>query len=255
MKKAPSVFFFGDDDYARLEETSRWAVHVLTAERQDGQAHERLNGKQEKQFLEFPGQYQFAARQERVEHKKLYKGNDFDYALVGILNIGYDHLAPALTAGLELEACVVELRRRQNLPPPTPSPSNINAPVDIADLTSKQPWEYRILSHDDGVYKDFAYPMNLSFQPMSTLHMANKFLPARSRRNSVVTEARQQYTMCIASASMQEINESGEVRSTFEDLRKQLGLPDGRDGPRELRVLRGITPDAHLDLVRFLCSK
>ncbi|KAF3051530.1 hypothetical protein E8E11_008010 [Didymella keratinophila] len=249
MKKVPSVFFLGDDDYARLEASRRWAVHVILAERRDGQAHVRLIEEQEKQFFEHPGQCQFAARQERGEYEKLYKGNDFDYALVGISHIGYDHPAPGLTAALEFEAEKVELTRFRSLLYPTPSPSKINTPVDIADLTRKQPWEYGVLSHDGGKYMNSAYPMSLSFRPMSTLHMANKFLPASSQRNSVVTEAREQYTVCIISASS-----NVEVTSTFEDLRKRLGLLDGRDGLRELRVLRGITPSAGSDSIRIVCT-
>jgi len=225
-------------------------VHVIIAESQDGQPHERLSATQDKQFLEYPGRYQFAARQQRVQYEKLYGGNDFEYALVGILKIGYDHLVSGLTASLELEAFEVELTRFRSLLYPTPSPSTINTPVDIADLTRKQPWEYGILSHDGGKYMTSADPMSLSFRPMSTVHMSNKFLPASSQRDSVVTEAREQYTVCIIPASS-----NGEVTSTFEDLRKQLGLLDGRDGLRELRVLRGITPSADSDSIRFVCSE
>lgn len=255
MKKVPSVFFFGDDDHARLEETSRWAVNALIAESRDGQAQERLSEQQEKQFLEHPGRYQFAARQERVVSEKLYQGNDFDYALVGIMNIGSGHPAPELALGFGLEVYEVELKRLQDVPYPTPSPASIDAPVDIADLTSRQPWEYGILSQDYGEYKDTAYPMSLSFRPMSTMHMADAFLPARSRRNSVITEAKEQYTLCIISAPVQRISENEKVKSTFEDLRTQLGLLDGRDGLREVRVLRDTTPGAGLHLVGFVCSK
>lgn len=255
MEKAPSVFFFGDGDYARLEETGRWAVHVLTAKRRDGQTHERLDGLQEERFVEYTGQYQFAARQGRVEFEKLYKGNERDYALVGILNIGADHTTPGMTAGLTLEACEIELGRHQILLFPIPSTSEINAPVGIADLTSRQPWEYGILSHDDGKFKNSAYPMSMSFRPMSTLHLANKFLSARSRQNSVVTEVREQYTVCIVSASKQRIIENEEVGRNFEELRKDLGLLDGQDGLREVRVLRGIALNTDSYSVRFVCSK
>ena len=255
MKKAPSVFFFGDDDYARLEETSKWAVHVLIEESQGGQARERLNEKQEKEFLEYPGKYQFATRQDSLETEMLYQGNDFDYALIGILDIGSDHLEPDLTAGLKLEASGLELRRHQSLLYPTPSPSNVDAPVDIADLTSKQLCKYGVIPHDHGEYKDPAYPMSLSFRPMSILQMANKFLPVRSRRNSVIRESGEQYTVCIVSVSMHRIIENEEAGSTFGDLRKQLRLLHGRDGLRELRVLRGIKPSADSHLVRFVSSK
>ncbi|KAF3046594.1 hypothetical protein E8E12_011124 [Didymella heteroderae] len=254
LKKVPSVFFFGDDDYARLEELSRWTIHVLAAEIRNGEDKVHLHEQQENRFLEYPGRYEFAARQERVEFEKLYGGNDFDYALIGITNIGYGHSASELTPGVEFEAYKVELRRHENLAYPPSSPGSISAPTDIADLTSKLPWEYGILSYDDGEYKDTAYPMSLSFQPMSTLHMANVFRPERNRRNSMNTEAVEQYSMCIVSASMQGIAEDGRDGTAIEDLRVKLGLLDGRDGLRELRVLRAITRSAASEFVHFVCT-
>jgi hypothetical protein len=95
----------------------------------------------------------------------------------------------------------------------------------------------------------------MSFRPMSTLHLANKFLSARSRQNSVVTEVREQYTVCIVSASKQRIIENEEVGRNFEELRKDLGLLDGQDGLREVRVLRGIALNTDSYSVRFVCSK
>jgi hypothetical protein len=247
MSKAPSVFFFGDDDYEDLDKSIGWTIDVYAAENQSAEDPEHLSEQQEKKFLGFPGQYNFAARQRRTEFEKLFRGNDFSYALIGI-GIATPHSSMASIPGFRQEIYEIELRKSEKTQYPRRPP--IEVPLDVADLTSRHLWEYGVLSYDGSDYADTATPMSLEFQPMSMLSIAAKAALDGSHRQPVKGEVTESHFVSVVSVSYLLPNVTPHDEHLVKTVRDMVGLLDGLQGLRELRVLRTI---AHSDL-RFLCS-
>lgn len=257
MRKAPSVFFFGDGLYDAFEQIKEWTIDVLGVEGRDTgsskhiQGSEQVSDLQKTQYLESLGSRDFMARQERAVFETLYQGNDFDNAFIGIIATEA-HVERKTAWGLYEERYEVKLQRCEQTQ--YPNQPHTEVPVDIADLTSKYPWEYGVLSYDDSEYSDTATPMSLTFRPMSTLHMANKFLSERSRPHSFQMEATEQYFICIVSISSGLTSRNRRDNKSIGNLREMIGLLDGLEGLRELRVLQTIARNEEPEIVRFVCG-
>lgn len=257
MRKAPSVFFFGDGLYDAFEQIKEWTIDVFGVEGRDTENSKHTQGSkqvsdlQKTQYLGSLGSRDFMARQERAVFETLYQGNDFDNAFIGI-TATEARVEPNLACGLDGERYEVKLQRCEHTQ--YPSQPHTELPADIADLMSKHPWEYGVLSCDDSEYSDTATPMSLTFLSMSTLHMANKFLPERSHRQSLEMEATEQYFICIVSVSSRLPSRSRRDENSIRNLRGMIGLLDGLEGLRELRVLQTIAHNEEPEIVRFVCG-
>ena len=251
MTKAPSVFLFGDDSYEELDKTKQWTIDVLGAEAGDARDLKDSFDVQEQQLLEWLGLHDFKTRQERKIVEKLYQGNDFDNAFIGLITSN-SRVEKNSVCGFKWDRYSIELQKCQ--PSQFPGSPYVEAPVDIAELTRKQPWEYEVLSYDESEYSDTATPMSLTFHPMSTLGMTDKFLPGSGDQRLVKTEAEEEYTMCILSVPADPISRSQCDEILVEDLRERIGLQDGVEGLQELRVLRKIAHKDGTETVCFLCG-
>ncbi len=258
MMKAPNVFFFGDETYEELDMAAEWTIHVLGIEmKEDGDSEhseslKRTFEAQEQQFAGLLGRYNFVVRQEETVLNNLYKGSGSGNAYIGL--IGSESRGEQGSRNdFRGETYPVELHKHESRPYPNCTP--VDVPVDIADLTKRQPWEYGVLEYDVSDYFDTAYPMSLSFRPMSTLGLAEDFLPESEHKPNAQSETGNEYTMCILSLSI-EISYSTENGTTGDDeLRKYAGLQEGARGLRELNVLRTTGSQYKSRIVKFLCGK
>jgi hypothetical protein len=247
MTKPPSVFLFEDGLYNQLDTTRDWTIAVMTSETGDGSILDHESNVGEPQTAQFVDGHHFVARQEKEVIAQLYDGNHFDHATSALIKTS-DLMKITLECELNWKRYSFELHKcEKNL---HPSPANVEAPANIADLTKKQPWEYGILSLEESKYSDTAYPMNLTFRPMSTLSMADKFHPEPSDRTNVELASTNEYAMCIVGFIISpQFVMSGAAFIDY--LRTMARLQDGVDGLRELSVL---TESRYPDKIKFLAG-
>lgn len=247
MTKPPSVFLFGDGLYDQLDATRDWTIAVMIPEAGDGNilTHEFSVG--ELQNARLVDGHHFVAQQEKEVIAQLYDGNHFDHATTALIKTS-DLMKITLECEPHWKQYSFELHKcEKNL---YPSPANVEAPANIAELAKKQPWEYGVLSLEDSKYSDTAYPMNLMFRPMSTLSMADKFHPEPSGRSNVELAATNDYAMCIVEfIILPHCVESGAALIDY--LRTTARLQDGVDGLRELSVL---TKSGYPDRIKFFAG-
>ncbi|KAJ8115072.1 hypothetical protein OPT61_g3188 [Boeremia exigua] len=257
MARLPNMFFFGNASYQELDKTSAWTIDVLGAEMKDvsdpkhTQDLERRSGVHEQQFVELLDQHNFVARQKGAELENLYQSNDFGDAFVGLVSSDLRRDQDSRD-GFRWDRFSVELQKCE--PSPYPSCTQVDVPVDIADLTGRQPWEYGVLRYDDSEYSDTAYPMDLNFRPMSTIGMANKFVAESDHQQIEQSKADNGYTMCIISLSAEFSHLNNDSRDEIDDLREEIGLQDGIQGLRELSILRMTGSQTERQNVRLLCA-
>jgi hypothetical protein len=251
MEKPPSVFFFGEGSYDELGRTNQWTIDIVSADLEHAQDLKRAAT--EKWMERLLNNHRFAVQQTKEVFEDLYDGNDFGAAVVALIKTD-DRTEKDLECKHKWEQYAVEIDVCERYP--YSIPDNIKAPLDISDLLSKQPQEYGSISQDDSSYSDTAYPMSLTFRPMSTLRMANKF-----RRNSggsdsidrpeldaVATDA---YATAVIHVKLKTPSSQFDGNST-ENVREMLGLQDEVDGLRELSVLER---DGHKTDIWFLSGK
>ncbi|KAF9699748.1 hypothetical protein EKO04_002197 [Ascochyta lentis] len=233
MTKLPSVFFFSDSLYTELNETNQWTISIVSAEAE--QAHDLKNDLKGKRMEEFFGSYSFVAQQQKDIFENLYEGNNFNAAVVALTRTD-KRAEKKLECRFQKEHYSIELGVCKKIA--YPGPDHVEAPLSIAELTRKQPWEYGVLSCDESRYSDTAYPMSLTFQPMSTLTTANKFQSEPMDRPTIEQAAADKYATCVICFELDVTSQLDE--DTTEHLRESGKLQDGVQGLRELSILRMI---------------
>ena len=234
LAKPPSVFLFGYAIYNELETAPDWTADVITPEIEDGEAWNYQPNAGGSQTLQLLNRHLFVARQEKDTTAQLYDGNDFDYAIIALTKTVDLEGEEDTRHGLQWSRYAIELHKcEQNVYSKTVI---VEAPTSIAELIEKEPWEYGLLSPDESKYSDTAYPMNLTFRPMSTLSMAEKFQPDHKDRSTARAETTDEYAMCIIEFTISPHYVSSGA-SLIDDLRFKAKLEDGADGLRELSVL------------------
>lgn len=234
MTKPPSVFLFGEDLYKELSTTDQWTIDIIgteTGHAKDVKHRFERPGNLVTQLLE---RHNFVAWQNKELVDNLYQGNNFDSTFIALIKTA-DCTETTPKSELEWERHSIKLQRcEQNQ---YPSPALVEAPRNIAGLTKIQPWEYGVLPQDESEYSNTAYPMNLTFRPMSTLAMADNFQYGSNDRPTVDIAATNEYAMCVVEFPLDPslYQSSG---NPIEGLRKMGGLQDGVDGLRELSILR-----------------
>lgn len=247
MYKPPSVLLFGGSSYTELDRTNDWTISVLSAEDEDAQDPKRSHDKIA--FNRLRDRCDFVARQEKETTARLYQGGlDFNSAIAALT--GRDRWN--LNAESQWKHHFVKLEACKRIA--YPHPFQVAAPLDIAELTTKQPWEYGVLPSDDSQYSDAAYPMSLTFRPMSTIGSVSTFQQEHADRSVPETIAEGEYAVCIILVQADPSRWSRHNEKPIEDLRTSLGLQDGAVGLCELSVLRVNDGGDNEQTVRFLCG-
>ncbi|KAH6638228.1 hypothetical protein C7974DRAFT_391113 [Boeremia exigua] len=256
MAKAPSVLFFCNDSYLELDESRNWTIDVLSAETKDTSELEhskdakQMSKLQEQQFVELLNRHRFVARHEQAVVENLYQGNCFGNAFFGLIRSDLCG-EKDIKGGFSSERYSLELQKLE--PGLHPTCAHTDVPTDIAHLTRKLPWEYAVLKFDTSEYSDTAYPMNLSFRPMSTLAMADKFLSESDGLSTTCAEVGNAHAVCIVSKLVDSGYPTG-IDKDANDSRAEMGLHDGVKGLQELSILQMTGNQAKNKTVRFLCS-
>lgn len=234
------MFFFGDAEYGKLGETKDWTIDVLSKDLGEPVSAELL------------GSYDFVAQHEAEAVARLYQGNDFGDAVVGISK-GDVRVHPEPKDRLRREHFSIKLHKYK--PTVHQSCTYTEVALNIADLTKKKLWEYGVLEYDDSDHADTAYPMDLSFQPMMTIGSADNLISDSDHQLSVQSGDGRRYYMCIVSLT-EEANDSNQVsKGIIENLRNKVGLHDGVEGLREISLLRVTGVQSGTRAVQLLCGK
>lgn len=234
------MFFFDDAEYGKLGETRDWTIDVL---------YEDLG---EPVSAELLANYDFVTQHKDEAGARLYQGNDFGNAVVGLFKGDVrEHPKPKDRLGREQ----FSIRLHKYEPIVHQSCTHTEVALNIADLTKKKPWEYGVLDYDASDYADTAYPMDLSFQPMMTIGSTDNFSSDHDHQLSVQPGDGSRYSMCIVSLT-EETNGLNQVgKGVIEGLRNEVGLHDGVQGLREISLLRMNSGQSGTRAVRLLCGK
>lgn len=253
MTNTPAVYLFGEDAYDALDATNTWVIDVVVAAKAD------IVGKEEKQDLQLQpmSRYTFVGQQEQATAEMIYQGNHFGDAIFGLMHS--DHSGEEFAQSkhtcaryiLEMEKCAPALY---------PDCRTTEVPVNIAGLIEMRPWEYGLISYDTSIYSSLdypstAHPLNLTFQPMSTMDVPDEPLGELEHCGDGDLKTDKHHIMCMLSLSESPIRASKSGDKAVEEIRNKFGLRADTQGLREVRVLLETSHEDDTQTTRLICSR